>query len=103
MISINKFLKKNRMNFLPIDFEQNKIIEYSNDIISDKYLGYYLSHKYKNINLKTLKSFNIHIPPIEVQEEIVNYMNENNEKIDNLKKEIEDLNYKSSLWFMNVD
>jgi len=75
----------------------------NNDIISDKYLGYYLSHKYKNINLKTLKSFNIHIPPIEVQEEIVNYMNENNEKIENLKKEVEDLNYKSSLWFVNVD
>jgi restriction endonuclease S subunit len=75
----------------------------NNDIILDKYLGYYISHKYKNINLKILKSFNIHIPPIEVQEEIVNYMNENNENIENLKKEIEELNYKSSLWFMNVD
>jgi hypothetical protein len=75
----------------------------NNDIISDKYLGYYLSHKYKNINLKSLKNFNIHIPPIDVQEEIVNYINENNEKIEKLKKEMEDLNYKSSLWFINVD
>jgi len=75
----------------------------NNDVISDKYLGYYLSHKYKNINLKSLKNFNIHIPPIDVQEEIVNYMNENNEKIEKLKTEIEDLNYKSSLWFINVD
>jgi restriction endonuclease S subunit len=75
----------------------------NNDVISDKYLGYYLSHKYKNINLKSLKNFNIHIPPIDVQEEIVNYMNENNEKMEKLKTEIEDLNYKSSLWFINVD
>ena len=73
------------------------------DIISDKYLAYYLSHKYKNINLKSLKTLKIYIPPIEVQEEIVNYMDENNENIKKLKKEIEDINYKSSLWFMNVD
>jgi restriction endonuclease S subunit len=53
--------------------------------------------------LKSLKNFNIHIPPIDVQEEIVNYMNENNEKMEKLKTEIEDLNYKSSLWFINVD
>jgi len=75
----------------------------NNDIISDKYLGYYLSNKYKNINLKSLKNFRIHIPPIEVQEEIVNYIDENNEKIKKLNKDIEDLNYKSSLWFINVD
>ena len=75
----------------------------NNDIISDKYLGYYLSNKYKNINLKSLKNFRIHIPPIEVQEEIVNYIDENNKKIKKLNKEIEDLNYKSSLWFINVD
>jgi restriction endonuclease S subunit len=53
--------------------------------------------------LKSLKNFRIHIPPIEVQEEIVNYIDENNEKIKKLNKEIEDLNNKSSLWFINVD
>ena len=37
MISINKFIKKNRMNFLPIDFEQNKIIErLENQLINQK-------------------------------------------------------------------
>ena len=73
------------------------------NIISDKYLGYYLLNKYKNINLKTLKNLEISIPPIEVQEEIVNYIDINNNIIINLKNEIDDLKYKSSLWFHNIN
>lgn len=72
------------------------------DIISHKYLGYYLLYKYKNINLKSLNKFQISIPPKEVQEEIVNFIEINNKIIINLEKEINDINYKSSLWFLNT-
>ena len=72
------------------------------DIISHKYLGYYLLYKYKNINLKTLNKFQIAIPPVEVQEEIVNFIEINNKIIMNLENEINDIKYKSSLWFLNT-
>ena len=72
------------------------------DIISHKYLGYYLLYKYKNINLKTLNKFQIAIPPIEVQDEIVNFIEINNRIINNLENEINDIKYKSSLWFLNT-
>lgn len=72
------------------------------DIILHKYLGYYLLYKYKNINLKTLKNFQISIPSIEVQEEIINYIEINNNIITNLQNEINDIKYKSSLWFLNT-
>jgi hypothetical protein len=72
------------------------------DIISHKYLGYYLLYKYKDINLKTLKKFEIAIPPVEVQEEIINYIDVNNRIIINLQNEINDIKYKSSMWFLNT-
>ena len=72
------------------------------DIISHKYLGYYLLYKYKDINLKTLKNFEIAIPPVEVQEEIINYIDVNNRIIINLQNEINDIKYKSSMWFLNT-
>ena len=72
------------------------------EIISHKYLGYYLLYKYKNINLKTLKNFQIAIPPIEVQDEIINFIEINNRIIINLENEINDYKYKSSLWFNNT-
>jgi hypothetical protein len=72
------------------------------DIIKHKYLGYYLLYKYKDINLKTLKKFQIAIPPIEVQEEIINFIEINNRIIINLENEINDIKYKSSLWFLNT-
>ena len=72
------------------------------DIIRHKYLGYYLLYKYKNINLNSLKKFQIAIPPIEVQEEIINFIETNNRIIINLENEINDIKYKSSLWFLNT-
>ena len=72
------------------------------EIISHKYLGYYLLYKYKNINLKTLKNFQIAIPPIEVQDEIINFIEINNRIIINLENEINNYKYKSSLWFNNT-
>jgi hypothetical protein len=72
------------------------------DIISHKYLGYYLLYKYKNINLKTLNKFQIAIPPVEVQDEIVNFIEINNRIILNLENEINDIKHKSSLWFLNT-
>lgn len=72
------------------------------DIIRHKYLGYYLLYKYKNINLNSLKKFQIAIPPIEVQDEIINFIETNNRIIINLENEINDIKYKSSLWFLNT-
>jgi hypothetical protein len=72
------------------------------DIIRHKYLGYYLLYKYKNINLNSLKNFQIAIPPIEVQDEIINFIETNNRIIINLENEINDIKYKSSLWFLNT-
>jgi hypothetical protein len=49
-----------------------------------------------------LKKFQIAIPPVEVQEEIINFIEINNRIIINLENEINDIKYKSSLWFLNT-
>jgi len=73
------------------------------DIILYKYLAYYLFYKYKNINLKTLKNFQISIPSIEVQREIIDFIDNNNKNINDLNTQIDELNLKSSILFYNIN
>ena len=69
------------------------------DIILHKYLGYYLFYNYKNINLKTLHLFEISIPSIEIQEEIIKYLDNIHNTISKLENEIKELN-NQSFYFM---
>ncbi len=78
-------------------------IKPKSDVILHKFLGYYLLYKYKNINIKTLKKLELSIPPIEVQEEIINYIDNNNKIIINLNNEIDDINHKSCFLFFNIN
>ena len=76
----------------------------NNEIIKNKYLYYYLQNTNFNhlasgligtagsLNKKILEVLKIPIPSIEVQEEIINYCDNNLEVINNLKKIIEDNN-----------
>jgi restriction endonuclease S subunit len=64
------------------------------DIILHKYLGYYLFYNYKDINLKTIKSLEIEIPSLEIQEEIIKYFDNIHNTISILEKEIFDLRKK---------
>jgi restriction endonuclease S subunit len=73
------------------------------NIILHKYLAYYLFYKYKNINLKTLKNLKISIPSIEVQEEIINFIDSNDKTIVDLNNQIDDLKLKSSILFYNIN
>lgn len=73
------------------------------DIILHKYLAYYLFFKYKNINLKTLKNLQISIPSIEVQEEIINFIDDNNKNITDLNNQIDDIKLKSAALFYNIN
>jgi hypothetical protein len=69
------------------------------DLILHKYLCYYLFYNYKNINLKTLHLFKISIPSIEIQEEIIKYLDNIHNTILKLENEIKELN-NQSLYFM---
>ena len=69
------------------------------DLILHKYLGYYLFYNYKNINLKTLHLFEISIPSIEIQEEIIKYLDNIHNTISKLENEIKELN-NQSFYFM---
>ena len=69
------------------------------DLILHKYLGYYLFYNYKNINLKTLHLFEISIPSIEIQKEIINYLDNIHNTISKLQDEIKELN-NQSIYFM---
>ena len=69
------------------------------DLILHKYLGYYLFYNYKNINLKTLHLFEISIPSIEIQKEIINYLDNIHNTISKLQDEINELN-NQSIYFM---
>jgi len=69
------------------------------DLILHKYLGYYLFYNYKNINLKTLHLFEISIPSIEIQEEIIKYLDNIHNTILKLENEIKELN-NQSFYFM---
>jgi hypothetical protein len=74
-------------------------IKSKSELILDKYLGYYLYYNYKDINIKTLHLFEISIPSLEVQEEIIKYLDNINNTIENLKNEIKELN-NQSFYFM---
>ena len=74
-------------------------IKSKSELILDKYLGYYLYYNYKDINIKTLYLFEISIPSLEVQEEIIKYLDNINNTIKNLKNEIKELN-NQSFYFM---
>jgi len=74
-------------------------IKSKSELILDKYLGYYLYYNYKDINIKTLHLFEISIPSLEVQEEIIKYLDNINNTIKNLKNEIKELN-NQSFYFM---
>jgi hypothetical protein len=74
-------------------------IKPKSELILDKYLGYYLYYNYKDINIKTLHLFEISIPSLEVQEEIIKYLDNINNTIENLKNEIKELN-NQSFYFM---
>lgn len=69
-------------------------IKPKSDIILHKYLGYYLFYNYKNINLKTIKTLEIEIPSLEIQEEIIKYFDNIHNTISILEKEIFDLRKK---------
>lgn len=73
------------------------------DIISHKYLAYYLFYKYKNINLKTLKNLQISIPSTEIQKEIVDFIDNNDKTISDLNNQIDELKLKSSILFYNIN
>ena len=69
------------------------------DLILHKYLGYYLFYNYKDVNIKTLQSFEISIPSLEIQEEIIKYLDNVNNTISHLENEIQE--YKNqSIYFM---
>jgi len=74
-------------------------IKSKSELILNKYLGYYLYYNYKDINIKTLHLFEISIPSLEVQEEIIKYLDNINNTIKNLKNEIKELN-NQSFYFM---
>jgi hypothetical protein len=74
-------------------------IKSKSELILDKYLGYYLYYNYKDINIKTLHLFEISIPSLEVQDEIIKYIDNINNTIENLKNEIKELN-NQSFYFM---
>lgn len=65
------------------------------DLILHKYLCYYLFYNYKNINLKTLHLFEISIPSIKIQEEMIKYLDNIHNTISKLKNEIKELNNQS--------
>ena len=69
-------------------------IKPKSDIILHKYLGYYLFYNYKDINLKTIKSFEIEIPSLEIQKEIISYFDNIHNTISLLEKEIIELRKK---------
>ena len=74
-------------------------IKSKSELILDKYLGYYLYYNYKDINIKTLYLFEISIPSLEVQKEIIKYLDNINNTIKILKNEIKELN-NQSFYFM---
>lgn len=74
-------------------------IKPKSDLILHKYLGYFLFYNYKDINIKTLKSFEISIPSLEIQEEIIKYLDNIHNTISHLEDEIKELN-DQSLYFM---
>jgi restriction endonuclease S subunit len=53
--------------------------------------------------LKTLKNLQISIPSIEVQEEIINFIDDNNKNIINLNNQIDDIKLKSAALFYNIN
>jgi restriction endonuclease S subunit len=61
-----------------------------------------MSSTSNNTRTQTLNKFQIAIPPVEVQDEIVNFIEINNRIILNLENEINDIKHKSSLWFLNT-
>ena len=65
------------------------------DLILHKYLCYYLFYNYKNINLKTLHLFEISIPSIKIQEEMIKYLDNIHNTISKLENEIKELNNQS--------
>jgi hypothetical protein len=67
-------------------------IKPKSDLILHKYLGYFLFYNYKDINIKTLNSFEISIPSIEIQEEIIKYLDNIHNTISHLNDEIKELN-----------
>ena len=72
------------------------------ELILHKYLGYYLFYNYKNINIKTLHLLEISIPSIEIQEEIINYLDNINKTILQLENEIIELNIQSFYFFKKI-
>ena len=74
-------------------------IKPKSDLILHKYLGYYLFHNYKDINIKNIKSFEISIPSLEIQEEIIKYLDNINSTISHLEDEIKEYN-NQSIYFM---
>ena len=72
------------------------------DLILHKYLGYYLFYNYKNINLKTLHLFEISIPSIEIQKEIINYLDNIHNTISKLQDEINELNNQSICFMKKI-
>jgi len=72
------------------------------DIILHKYLGYYLYFQYKNINLKTLHLLDISIPSLEIQEEIVKYLDNINNTISQLENEITELHTQSFYFLKKI-
>ena len=74
-------------------------IKPKSDLILHKFLGYYLFYNYKDINIKTLKSFQISIPSLEIQKEIIKYLDNINNTISHLEDEIKELN-NQSVYFM---
>jgi restriction endonuclease S subunit len=74
-------------------------IKPKSDLILHKFLGYFLFYNYKDINIKTLKSFEISIPSLEIQEEIIKYLDNIHNTISQLENEIKELN-NQSIYFM---
>jgi hypothetical protein len=77
-------------------------IKPKSDLILHKYLGYYLFYNYKNINLKTINSFEISIPSLEIQEEIIKYLDNIHSTISKLKDEIIELNNQSICFMKKI-
>ena len=81
------------------------------DIILHKYIGYYLLYNQsiiyncargsaqKNLDIDEFKNINIPIPSLEQQKEIVDYLDFNNNLIDNLNKEINNNKTQGELFF----
>ena len=89
------------------------ILSKNNDIVNNKYLYYYLTINdfsklasgllgNGSLNKKSLEQIKIPIPILDKQNEIIEYLDYNNEIIINLEKEIEFIKKKSSDFFKQI-